>query len=206
MKNTRLPVTRPLSTCMLEHLTKACQVRSASRHSHLSDWSELEGQKRREANSLEVLKRGPYREAISLVWQKGCPYQPMSYKWRMVLQRDAIDFNYFWSQLKISWQQFQLMKGSFGLSWSQFQFDLVQSLFFSLLLSMDLQCSILTTYIPPKYLLCLIWSTVQFPNAFISQFVIQPEFKLVALFFRGMHSGTWPYISHCGTTMQDPAQ
>ena len=46
----------------------------------------------------------------------------------------------------------------------------------------------LTTYIPPKYLLCLIWSTVPFPNAFISQFVIQPEFKLVALFFRGMHA------------------
>ena len=114
-KNTRLSLTRSLSTCMLEHLTKACQVRSASRHSHLSDWSELEGQKRREANSLEVLKRGPYREAISLVWQKGCPYQPMSYKWRMVLQRDAIDFNYFWSQLKISRHQFQLMKGSLGL-------------------------------------------------------------------------------------------
>ena len=110
-KNTRLS----LSTCMLEHLTKACQVRSASRHSHLSDWSELEGQKRREANSLEVLKRGPYREAISLVWQKGCPYQPMSYKWRMVLQRDAIDFNYIWSQLKITWHQFQLMKGSLVL-------------------------------------------------------------------------------------------
>ena len=115
MKNTRLSVTRPLSTCMLEHLTRACQVRSASRHSHLSDWSELEGQKRREANSLEVLKRGPYREAISLVWQKGCPYQPMSCKWRMVLQRDAIDFNYIWSQLKISRHQFQLMKGSLGL-------------------------------------------------------------------------------------------
>ena len=146
MKNTRLSLARPLSTYTLEHLTKACQVRSASRHSHLSDWSELEGQKRREANSLEVLKRGPYREAISLVWQKGCPYQPMSYKWRMVLQRDAIDFNYIWSQLKISWHQFQLMKGSLGLIWSQFQFNLVQSLLFSLLSSMVLEWSINNIY------------------------------------------------------------
>ena len=146
MKNTRLSLARPLSTYTLEHLTKACQVRSASRHSHLSDWSELEGQKRREANSLEVLKRGPYREAISLVWQKGCPYQPMSYKWRMVLQRDAIDFNYIWSQLKISRHQFQLMKGSLGLIWSQFQFNLVQSLLFSLLSSMVLEWSINNIY------------------------------------------------------------